>query len=50
VNAPPGLSPVDLPTLLRESDIVSLHAGLNAQNHHMIAAGELALMHQPRTS
>jgi len=43
-TAPPGMTVVDLRTLLRESDIVSLHAGLNEQTRGMIGPDELALM------
>ncbi|MBB4911734.1 phosphoglycerate dehydrogenase [Actinophytocola algeriensis] len=35
---------VDLPTLLRESDYVSLHTALTPGNHHLIDAAALALM------
>jgi D-3-phosphoglycerate dehydrogenase len=35
---------VDLPTLLRESDYVSLHAPFSTATRHMIGAPELALM------
>ena len=35
---------VDLQTLLRESDLVSLLTGLTAETRHMIGASELALM------
>ena len=35
---------VDLPTLLRESDVVSLHARLTQESQHLISAMELALM------
>jgi D-3-phosphoglycerate dehydrogenase len=34
----------DLLTLLRESDVVSLHARLSAETQHLIGAKELALM------
>lgn len=34
----------NLPTLLRESDVVSLHARLSAETQHLIGAKELALM------
>lgn len=34
----------DLPTLLKESDVVSLHARLCAETQHLIGAKELALM------
>jgi D-3-phosphoglycerate dehydrogenase / 2-oxoglutarate reductase len=39
-----GVTPVDLPTLLRESDVVSLHVVLTRETRHMISAKELALM------
>jgi len=39
-----GVTPVDLPTLLRESDVVSLHVVLTRETRHMIGAPELALM------
>jgi glyoxylate reductase len=35
---------VDLPTLLAESDFVSLHTPLTADTHHLIGAEELALV------
>jgi D-3-phosphoglycerate dehydrogenase len=35
---------VDLPTLLRASDVVSLHARLTDDNYHMLGEKELALM------
>jgi len=34
----------DLPTLLKESDVVSLHARLTPETQHLIGAKELALM------
>lgn len=37
-------TPVDLETLLRESDFVSLHVPLSAATHHLIGARELRLM------
>jgi glycerate dehydrogenase len=40
--AQPGL--VDLETLLRQSDIVSLHVPLSAETHHMIGAAQLKMM------
>ncbi len=40
--APAQLVPLD--DLLRNSDVVSLHARLTAENHHLIGAGELAVM------
>jgi len=39
-----GVTRVDLPTLLRESDVVSLHVVLTRETRHMIGAPELALM------
>jgi D-lactate dehydrogenase len=39
-----GMQYVDLDELLRQSDIVSLHAPLTQQTHHMINARTLALM------
>jgi D-3-phosphoglycerate dehydrogenase len=39
-----GARLTDLPTLLRESDFVSLHAVANAETEHLIGAAELALM------
>jgi phosphoglycerate dehydrogenase-like enzyme len=39
-----GVTRADLPTLLRESDVVSLHVVLTRETQHMIAAKELALM------
>ncbi len=41
-SAPAQLVPLD--DLLRHSDIVSLHARLTADNHHLIGADELAIM------
>ena len=35
---------VDLPTLLRDSDVVSIHARLTDETHHLIGKQELALM------
>jgi D-3-phosphoglycerate dehydrogenase len=35
---------VDLPALLREADVVSIHARLTNENQHMIGAAELAQM------
>jgi D-specific alpha-keto acid dehydrogenase len=35
---------VALDELLRESDVVTLHAPLNAQTHHLVGRGELATM------
>jgi glyoxylate reductase len=39
-----GARRVDLDTLLRESDFVSLHVPLSAETRHLIGARELALM------
>jgi phosphoglycerate dehydrogenase-like enzyme len=39
-----GVTRVDLPTLLRESDVVSLHVVLTRETRHMIGAEQLALM------
>jgi D-3-phosphoglycerate dehydrogenase len=39
-----GVRPVDLPTLLRESDYVSVHAPLNASTRHMIDGPALEAM------
>ncbi|MDT8307438.1 MAG: D-glycerate dehydrogenase, partial [Anaerolineae bacterium] len=39
-----GARRVDLDTLLRTSDFVSLHVPLTAETHHLIGARELALM------
>ena len=33
---------VDLPTLLRESDVITIHARLTEESHHLIGAPELA--------
>jgi phosphoglycerate dehydrogenase-like enzyme len=39
-----GVTRVDLPTLLRESDVVSLHVVLTRETRHLIGAPQLALM------
>ncbi len=39
-----GVKPVELESLLREADIVSLHCSLNAQTRHIIDARRLASM------
>ena len=41
-----GAEPCDLPTLLAGSDVVSLHAPLTPETHHLIAAAELDSMPQ----
>lgn len=39
-----GAEPLALPALLARSDVVSLHAPLTADTHHLIGAAELAAM------
>ena len=39
-----GVESTDLDTLLRESDVVTLHVVLNEETRHMIGAGQLAKM------
>jgi phosphoglycerate dehydrogenase-like enzyme len=39
-----GVKPVDLETLLRESDVVTLHVVLNKETRHMISTKELSMM------
>jgi phosphoglycerate dehydrogenase-like enzyme len=39
-----GAQAVDLPTLLRESDVVTLHSSLSEETRNLIARSELALM------
>ena len=41
---PGNVELVDMPSLLRESDIVSIHATLNPQNHHLIGKPQFDLM------
>jgi glycerate dehydrogenase len=43
-TAPAGITLVDLETLFRDSDVVSLHCPLTAQNAGMVNAARLALM------
>ena len=42
--APAGVRMVDLPTLLRTSDVVSVHVTLTSETRHMLGAAELRLM------
>ena len=42
--APAGVRMVDLPTLLRTSDVVSVHVTLTSETHHMLGEAELRLM------
>lgn len=39
-----GVQKVDLPTLLRESDVVTLHVVLTKETRHMISAAQLSMM------
>ena len=39
-----GVKPVDLDTLLRESDVVTVHVILTKETHHMMGAPQFALM------
>ena len=41
-----GAEPCDLPTLLAGADVVSLHAPLTPETHHLIGADELAQMRE----
>ena len=41
---PAGTEGVDLDTLCREADVITLHAPLNEQTHHLIDARRIALM------
>jgi D-3-phosphoglycerate dehydrogenase / 2-oxoglutarate reductase len=43
-SAPPGVQLVELDRLMRESDVVSIHARLTAETEHLIGARELSLM------
>jgi phosphoglycerate dehydrogenase-like enzyme len=43
-SAPAGVRLVDLDTLLRESDFVSVNCPLNEQTHHLVGARQLGLM------
>jgi phosphoglycerate dehydrogenase-like enzyme len=42
--APAGVTMVELPTLLRTSDVVSLHMTLTSETRHLLGAAELRLM------
>src|SRR2546428_595569 len=42
--APAGVHMVDLPTLLRTSDVVSVHVTLTSETRHMLGDAELRLM------
>lgn len=42
--APPGVQAVDLPTLLAESDFVSLHVPMSADNRYLIDSGTIGQM------
>jgi D-3-phosphoglycerate dehydrogenase len=44
MGAVPGIELVDLSTLLRRADIVTLHVALNPETRHLIGRRELALM------
>ncbi|MPZ48401.1 MAG: hypothetical protein GEU75_03655 [Dehalococcoidia bacterium] len=39
-----GVQPVDLETLLRESDVVTIHVVLNKETKHMISARQIEMM------
>jgi D-3-phosphoglycerate dehydrogenase / 2-oxoglutarate reductase len=39
-----GVTPVDLNTLLKESDYISLHTPLNDETHHIISWGQFTMM------
>jgi phosphoglycerate dehydrogenase-like enzyme len=39
-----GVKPVDLETVMRESDVVTIHVVLNRETHHMISEPQLAMM------
>jgi D-3-phosphoglycerate dehydrogenase len=44
IRSESNINVVDLPTLLKQSDIISLHTALNSQTRHMIAKREFELM------
>lgn len=39
-----GVSPVDLETLLRTSDVVTMHTALTKETYHMMSAAQFAMM------
>ena len=43
-DAPSGVAMLDLPTLLRTSDVVSVHVTLTPETHHLLGDAELRLM------
>jgi len=43
-QAPPGVTMVDLTTVLRTSDVVSVHVTLTSETRHLLAENELRLM------
>ncbi|GIX45930.1 MAG: hypothetical protein KatS3mg131_0141 [Candidatus Tectimicrobiota bacterium] len=43
-QAPAGVALVDLPTLLRTSDVVSVHVTLTEETYHLLGEAELRLM------
>jgi len=43
-DLPPGVAPRDLPDLLRESDMVSIHVALTSETRGLVGPTELALM------
>ncbi len=43
-QAPAGVAMVDLPTLLRTSDVVSVHVTLTTETRHLLGQAELQLM------
>lgn len=45
-NPNSGLEYVDLPTIFRESDIISLHCPLTDETYHMISYGSISMMRQ----
>jgi len=44
IRSASGIKVVDLPTLLKQSDIITLHLALNSQTRHMIGRQEFELM------